>query len=92
MTNIQFLEEHIRQVKEALFYDDMPPLIAESIKTELKYCESILKELKALEIIKPLCEVVETPVRKDRYLKVNGVVVYTFKDQKEYDLLKEVLE
>lgn len=47
---------------------------------------------KAWEILKPLCEVVETPVRKDRYLKINGVVVYTFKDQQEFELLKEMLE
>ena len=52
----------------------------------------IKKSLKALEIIKPLCEVVETPVKKYRYLKVNGVVVYTFKTEEEYDLFKEVLE
>ncbi len=51
MTNIEFLEEHIRQLKEALFDDDMPPMIAESIETELKYWESILKELKALDVL-----------------------------------------
>lgn len=43
---------------------------------------------KVLEILKPLCEVVETPVRKDRYLKINGVVVYTFKSKEEFDTLK----
>lgn len=46
---------------------------------------------KVLEIIKPLCEVVETPVKKLRYLKMNGVVVYTFKNKEEYDLLKRWL-
>lgn len=50
------------------------------------------KSLKAVEILKPLCEVVETPVKKYRYLKVNGVVVYTFKNEEEFELLKEVLE
>ena len=61
---------------------------------EVPYGEFALikKSLKALEIIKPLCEVVETPVKKYRYLKVNGVVVYTFKTEEEYDLFKEVLE
>lgn len=53
---------------------------------------TIRKELQALEIIKPLCEVVETPVKKYRYLKINGVVVYTFKTEEEFNLLKEVLE
>lgn len=45
-------------------------------------------KLKVLEILKPLCEVVETPIRKDRYLKINGVVVYTFKSEEEFNLLK----
>ena len=54
--------------------------------------KQVRKELQALEIIKPLCEVVETPVKKYRYLKVNGVVVYTFKNEEEFNLLKEVLE
>lgn len=43
---------------------------------------------KVLEILKPLCEVVETPVKKIRYLKINGVVVYTFKNEEEFELLK----
>lgn len=43
---------------------------------------------KVLEILKPLCEVVETPVKKIRYLKINGVVVYTFKSEEEFNLLK----
>lgn len=51
----------------------------------------IEKSLKALEIIKPLCEVVETPVKKIRYLKINGVVVYTFKTEEEFNLLKGIL-
>lgn len=46
---------------------------------------------KVIEIIKPLCEVVETPVKKYRYLKMNGVVVYTFKSEKEFELLKRWL-
>lgn len=54
--------------------------------------EKVEKSLKALEIIKPLCEVVETPVKKFRYLKINGVVVYTFKTEEEFNLLKEVEE
>ena len=33
---------------------------------------------KVLEILLPLMEVIETPVKKYRYLKINGVVVYTF--------------
>lgn len=44
---------------------------------------------KVLNIIKPLCEVVETPVKKLRYLKVSGVVVYTFKNEEEFELLKQ---
>lgn len=43
---------------------------------------------KVLEILKPLCEVVETPIRKNRYLKINGVVVYTFKNEEEFNLVK----
>ena len=49
------------------------------------------KQEKVLEILKPLCEVVETPVKKYRYLKLNGVVVYTFKSEEEFNLLKEVV-
>lgn len=45
-----------------------------------------------LEILKPLCEVVETPVKKIRYLKINGVVAYTFKKKAEFDLFKEWLD
>ena len=45
-----------------------------------------------LELIKPLCKIVETPVRKDRYLIINGVVVYTFKTIEQYNLFKEWLE
>jgi hypothetical protein len=62
------------------------------IDTNCETIKTIEKELKALEIIKPLCEIVETPVKKYRYLKVNGVVVYTFKNEEEFNLLKEVLE
>ena len=60
-----------------------------------KEYNTILKSLlksqeqeKVLEILKPLCEVVETPVKKYRYLKMNGVVVYTFKNEEEFELLK----
>lgn len=53
---------------------------------------TVKKELKALKIIKPLCEVYETPKGTYRYLKVNGVVVYRIKSQEEFDLLKEVVE
>ena len=62
---------------------------------QLKLCATIKQTLlkaqeqeKVLEILKPLCEVVETPVKKIRYLKINGVVVYTFKNEEEFELLK----
>lgn len=58
---------------------------------EIQY-SIIEKGLEILEILKPLCEVVETPVKKIRYLKVKGVVVYTFKKKAEFDLFKEWLE
>ena len=81
--------EHFQDIKE-LEVADGPNVTVEDL---LPYkCEAVEKSLKALEIIKPLCEVVETPVKKYRYLKVNGVVVYTFKTEEEYDLFKEVLE
>ena len=47
---------------------------------------------KVLEILLPLMEVIETPVKKYRYLKINGVVVYTFKTEEEFDLLKRWAE
>ena len=66
---------------------------------QLKLCAIIKQALlkaqeqdKVLEILKPLCEVVETPVKKLRYLKMNGVVVYTFKTEEEFDLLKHYFE
>ena len=52
----------------------------------------IKKGMERLEILKPLCEVMETPANKIRYLKVRGVVVYTFKKKQEYDLFKEWLD
>ena len=65
------------------------------IREDLKQFTNIQQALqkaqeqeKVLELLKPLCEVVETPVKKFRYLKINGVVVYTFKTEEEFDLLK----
>ncbi len=81
--------EHFQDIKE-LEVADGPEITVEDL---LPYkCEQVEKSLKALEIIKPLCEVVETPVKKYRYLKVNGVVVYTFKNEEEFELLRSVLE
>ena len=48
--------------------------------------------LKVVSILTPLVEVVETPEIKKRYLKINGVVVYTFKTKEEYLLFKEVFD
>ena len=52
MTNIQFLEEHIEQLKELLFVDDLEPALVESVEKELEYWESISKELNELQAIK----------------------------------------
>ena len=69
------------------------------IREDLKQFTNIQQALtkaqeqeKVLELLKPLCEVVETPVKKFRYLKINGVVVYTFKTEEEFDLLKRWCE
>lgn len=45
-----------------------------------------------LETLKPLCEVYVTPVKKYRYLKISGVVVYTFKSIEKFNLFKEWLD
>ena len=82
--------EHFQDIKELELADEQ---LGVTVEYMFPYkCKQVEKSLKALEIIKPLCEVVETPVKKYRYLKVNGVVVYTFKTEEEYDLFKEVLE
>ena len=57
-------------------------------KNELEFLE---KSLQRLETLKPICEVVETPAKKFRFLKVRGVVVYEFKNIEEYELFKEML-
>lgn len=54
--------------------------------------QALIKDLEILEILKSLCEIIETPKNKYRYLKVAGVVVYTFKDQEEFNLFKEWLD
>ncbi len=52
MTNIEFLKEHIEQLKEVLFDDNVPKHIIESVEKELEYWESISKELNELKAIK----------------------------------------
>lgn len=61
-----------------------------SVEPYYRDYDLVEKAVKALEIIKPLCEVYETPKRTYRYLKVGGVVVYSIKSKEEYDLLEEV--
>ena len=51
MTNIEFLKEHIEQLKEVFFDDNLQPVLAESVELELKHWISILKELKEKENI-----------------------------------------
>ena len=85
--------EALEEIGTTLMFINKNTLESKPLKEVMPNCYNIVeKSLKALEIIKPLCEVVETPVKKYRYLKVNGVVVYTFKTEEEYDLFKEVLE
>ena len=85
--------EALKEIGTTLMFINKNTLESKPLKEVMPNCYNIIKKsLKALEIIKPLCEVVETPVKKYRYLKVNGVVVYTFKTEEEYDLFKEVLE
>lgn len=81
--------EHFQDIKELEVADGPEITVEEMVPYK---CKQVEKSLKALEIIKPLCEVVETPVKKIRYLKINGVVVYTFKNEEELNLFKEVLE
>lgn len=58
----------------------------------IKVLDYVDKSLQCLEILKPLCEVYETPAKKYRYLKVRGVVVYEFKDIEEFNLFKGWLD
>lgn len=46
----------------------------------------------AIDILKPLCEVYETPKRHDMFLKVKGVVVYQFQFREQFILFKEWLD
>ena len=75
-------------------YEDKEPLTEsqkDSFKCFMTYCNEIKKELRVLDTLKPICEVIITPKGRNRYLKINGVVVYTFKSKEEYDLFCEVL-
>ena len=93
----EMLEDLIIEFDEMGFEPStLCPDIEEEINSFRRRLKKILDQFreqeKVLEILKPLCEIVETPVKKLRYLKMNGVVVYTFKTQKEFDLLKEWLK
>lgn len=48
---------------------------------------------KVLEILKPLCEVVETVIngKKRRYLKICGIFAYRIETDEEYELLRSVM-
>lgn len=74
--------------RDLIGYDIIEKQINEALDAIKQALIKSQEQEKVLEIIKPLCEVVETPVRKDRYLKMNGVVVYTFKNEEEFELLK----
>ena len=62
------------------------------IKIPTEMAKEIFTNLEVLEIIKPLCEVYETPKRHDMFLKVTGVVVYQFKTKEQFNLFKEWLD
>lgn len=62
-----------------------------SIEELIKKHKDDLNEI-ALHILKPLCEVYETPKRHDMYLKVKGVVVYKFQWREQFILFKRWLE
>lgn len=99
---LKWLNQQIQRLNDDLQHYTMvekDKAIEYQISEDLKELNTIKATLlkaekleKAWEVIKPLCEVVETPKLKDRYLKINGVVVYTIKNQQEFELLTEVLK
>ena len=62
------------------------------IKIPTEMAIDILTNLEVLKVLKPLCEVYETPKRHDMFLKVKGVVVYQFQLREQFTLFKEWLE
>ena len=82
------LEDLDRMAQQVFRTDDDFELYYDKVKQHILKAQ---EQEKVLEILKPLCEVVETPVKKYRYLKINGVVVYTFKKEEEFELLKRWL-
>ena len=90
--DFEWYKDNINTIKQALIQGITDSACLDELQDkyyELKQTKS--KKEMAFDVIKPLCEVVETPVRKDRYLKINGVVVYTIKSQEEFELLKRYL-
>ena len=62
------------------------------IKIPTEMAQEIFTNLEVLEILKPLCEVYETPKRHDMFLKIKGVVVYQFQWKEQFYLFKEWLK
>ena len=63
-----------------------------SMCQDYEMAKTLKNAIDILEVLKPLCKVVETPTRLYKYLKVHNVVVYEFKSIEQYNLFKEWLE